>query len=407
MRLIESFCRGRASCWGLLISVSLFGLSCSKQESDKPKASSSSGGGAQAPSVAPIQPAPLISLGRSDEPDPATLSEEDKAWRVVLKACQPPEPPAAWQTQPPAEEEVQKWDRSNALLAGEAADKAKDFYTRYPNHAQAAEAKSRELEMLRVAAQLGNTNKLARLREVEEARLKDPALDEDERFELRVAQVQRAMVQKDAADHAAVLGEFEKGARELQKEFPKRPEPFAILLEVAQNSDADKARALAQEISTNTVPEEILDAAKELLKRLEAHGKPLTLKFKAVDGREVDLEKLKGKVVLVDFWATWCGPCVKELPNVKAAYEKLHEKGFEIVGISFDEDKDKLVNFTKKENMPWPQYFEAGGDNKFGREFNVVSIPTMWLVDKKGVLRDMNARGDLHAKVEKLLAEAQ
>ena len=407
MRLIQSFCRGRASCWGLLISVSLLGLSCSKQETDTPKRVSSGTPGSQTPAVAPIQPAPLVSLGKSDEPDPATLSEEDKSWLAVLKACQPPQPPAEWQTKPPAEAEVQKWDQSNAVLAGEAADKAKDFYTRYPNHAQAEEAHQREMEMLRVAVQLGSTNRLARLREVEEARLKDPALDEDEKFELRVAQVQRAVMQKDADGQAAALGEFEKGARELQKEFPKRPEPYAILLEVAQNSEAAKARALAQEISTNTVPDEILDAAKGLLKRLEAHGKPLTLKFKAVDGREVDLEKLKGKVVLVDFWATWCGPCVKELPKVKAAYDKLHEKGFEIVGVSFDEDKDKLVNFTKKENMPWPQYFEAGGDNKFGREFNVASIPTMWLVDRKGVLRDMNARDDLHAKAEKLLAEAQ
>src|SRR5688572_9111153 len=91
-------------------------------------------------------------------------------------------------------------------------------------------------------------------------------------------------------------------------------------------------------------------------------GKPLVLKFKATDERDVDLAKLKGKVVLVDFWATWCGPCMRELPNVKATYDKLHGKGFEIVGVSFDKEKGALAHVMKKEKMTWPQYFETKTD---------------------------------------------
>jgi thiol-disulfide isomerase/thioredoxin len=135
-------------------------------------------------------------------------------------------------------------------------------------------------------------------------------------------------------------------------------------------------------------------------------GKPLTMKFKALDGKDVDLSKLQGKVVLIDFWATWCGPCRAELPNVKKAYEKLHSKGFEIVGISFDRNKDTLQSFVKTENMPWPQYFDGlFWDNKIGKKYKVESIPSMWLVDKKGNLRDMAARGNLESRVEKLLQE--
>jgi thiol-disulfide isomerase/thioredoxin len=137
-----------------------------------------------------------------------------------------------------------------------------------------------------------------------------------------------------------------------------------------------------------------------------AIGQPLDIKFHSVDGKDVDLAKLKGKVVLVDFWATWCGPCVGEIPHVKAAYEKLNPKGFEIVGISLDNDKAKLEAFTKQQGMTWPQFCDGKGwKNSISTKYGIRSIPAMWLVDKKGNLVDKNGRQDLEAKVEKLLAE--
>ena len=135
--------------------------------------------------------------------------------------------------------------------------------------------------------------------------------------------------------------------------------------------------------------------------------KPMDLKFTAVDGREVDFAKLRGKVVLVDFWATWCGPCIAELPNIKKVYAEYHAKGFEIVGISLDreQDRQKLVDFCAKEQMPWPQHFDGKyWKNDIAVSYGITGIPAMFLLDQSGRLVATDARGPkLEADVRKLL----
>ncbi len=132
--------------------------------------------------------------------------------------------------------------------------------------------------------------------------------------------------------------------------------------------------------------------------------KPLDIKFTAVDGTKVDLTSLKGKVVLIDFWATWCPPCREEVPNVVAAYKKFHDKGFEVIGISLDQSKEKLLAYTKENGMVWPQYFDGKGwENEISSKYGIDGIPAMWLVGKDGKVVSTNAREDLEGQVEKLL----
>jgi thiol-disulfide isomerase/thioredoxin len=365
------------------------------------------------------KPTPPATISATENASPAVLpgdlldqmprSEADVAWAEVEKAAQPPEYPEEWSQKPPSKEDIAAFEKSNSGIAAKAADKAREFYTKYPKDARAEEAKQQEYRLLSVAVQLGATNRLKDVQALEAERLKDPNLDEDAKMELRMQQLQRGFAENKSEKQSENLENVEKSARTLQKEFPKRPEVQMILLNLAEGwlsqNDVEKSRKLAKEVAAAESTPDIQENAQALLKKLERVNKPLDIKFKAIDGREVDLQGMKGKVVLVDFWATWCGPCVKELPNVKAAYEKLKGKGFEIVGISFDQDQDKLESFVSREKMTWPQHFDASGKNKYGQEFGITGIPTMWLVDKKGNLRDLNAREDLASKVEKLLTE--
>ncbi len=137
-------------------------------------------------------------------------------------------------------------------------------------------------------------------------------------------------------------------------------------------------------------------------------GKPSPpLKFKALDGRDVDLEQLRGKVVLLDFWATWCPPCLEELPHVRGAYARYREQGLEIVGVSFDADRARLEEVVKRENITWPQYFDGGGrDAAPGKVFGIRHWPSMWLLDRNGVVRFISAGAGLDRKVSLLLEES-
>jgi len=134
-------------------------------------------------------------------------------------------------------------------------------------------------------------------------------------------------------------------------------------------------------------------------------GDEMKIAFTDLAGKEIDLAKMTDKVVLVDFWATWCGPCVAEMPNVVAAYAKYKDKGFEVVGISLDEDKAAVEKFIADKKMPWPQYFDGKGwGNEIAQRFGISGIPATFLVGKGGKIVASDLRGPaLEEAIEKAL----
>ena len=141
-------------------------------------------------------------------------------------------------------------------------------------------------------------------------------------------------------------------------------------------------------------------------RRLRLVGNTMGLEGKTLDGKSLDWEKYRGKVVLVDFWATWCGPCMAEVKNIKENYQKYHDKGFEVIGISLDKiSTQQLAEFVKKEAMPWTICRDADSPRHMAEHYGISGIPNMILVGRDGKVVSLRVRGSsLGPQIEKRFA---
>lgn len=115
-----------------------------------------------------------------------------------------------------------------------------------------------------------------------------------------------------------------------------------------------------------------------------------------LDGEPISLADYRGKVVLLDFWAVWCGPCLGEIPRIKAVYEKYHDEGFDVIGVSLDEDAAVLREFVKEKEIPWRQILDGDGfGGAFAKRYGIRSIPAPFLIDREGKVISVKARGNL------------
>ena len=139
-------------------------------------------------------------------------------------------------------------------------------------------------------------------------------------------------------------------------------------------------------------------------------GRPIPITGPLYDGGQFDVANWKGNVVLVDFWATWCGPCRALLPELQALHGRFQARGFEIVGVNLDEDRGALKKFLDESPLPWPNIVDAESpaEARMAKKYGIVGIPTTYLLDKEGKLVATNLHGEqLAAKIEELLGVAK
>lgn len=123
------------------------------------------------------------------------------------------------------------------------------------------------------------------------------------------------------------------------------------------------------------------------------------------DGKKLATTDYKGKVLMIDFWATWCPPCRAEVPDIVNIYKKFHTQGYEIIGVSLDYDTNKLTSFIKNYDMPWPQFCDQNGwTNSLVTKYGIDAIPATILIGKDGKIIDKNLLGpDLESAIQKAL----
>lgn len=143
-------------------------------------------------------------------------------------------------------------------------------------------------------------------------------------------------------------------------------------------------------------------------RRLGLVGNKMDVFGKTLEGKKFNWKKYRGKVVLVDFWATWCGPCLEELPNLKEAYEKYHKQGFEVVGVNLDDRRFAVERFLSRNDLPWVQLHQEEDGNALAEHYGINAIPFMALVGRDGKVISTEARGRrLQQQLEEIFGPAK
>lgn len=222
-----------------------------------------------------------------------------------------------------------------------------------------------------------------------------------------LAQIIAVMARAEAGKYADALDRFKElmdglGSSEQEEFALSFSETFAASAVAAGEIDA--ARRTYQTLA-ETFPDaiELKQRVEAELDRLDRVGKPIAnVEAQDLSGKTFRLSSLRGKYVLVDFWATWCGPCLVELPRLQEAHRRHRDAGLEIVSVSLDETRSAVVDFVKVRQLPWTQLHNSTAGADLVEAFGVTSIPASYLIDPDGTIIRLDLRG---SKLDAALAE--
>ncbi len=200
----------------------------------------------------------------------------------------------------------------------------------------------------------------------------------------------------------------EEKSRESLNLLPSSPIKLALLytyIETFAKKDSKKITTTAfesylsdQEPWAKVLDEKYLEMVATIKYKADPIGKLLPnhlANYRSIKGKSLDLNLFHGKYVLLDFWATWCLPCIAELPYLQEAYQNYQNKGFEIISISLDENEESFRNFISDRNIAWIQYYDGKGfRGDLVNAYGVTSIPVLYLIDPQGKTLSVNMRGE-------------
>jgi peroxiredoxin len=210
-------------------------------------------------------------------------------------------------------------------------------------------------------------------------------------------------------EYETMLDNTQLFARNIISQNPESPVAAYIYLmnffQEAEIEELDSIVTLFAPIKESEFVKTIEDRAEKLrVSVVGAQAPDFTLNN--ADGEQISLSSLQGKYVLIDFWASWCQPCMVELPNLIDLYDQYNDKGFEIFGVSLDRDRNAWVNTVDEKNMVWPNVWDMEGEEpaEAATLYGVTGIPHTVLLDKEGVIIAKNLRGEeLKNKLEEIL----
>lgn len=195
----------------------------------------------------------------------------------------------------------------------------------------------------------------------------------------------------------AIYGELIKGLEGAEQEEFATSFADALASEAAGAGQVDVARQVYETLLQKFGSESpaLRQKVKDDLARLDLVGKPApVLAVTDLNGRPVRLSDYQGKYVLIDFWATWCAPCLAELPRVQAAYQTYHDRGFEVLSVSLDETPEAVKDFLKTRKLPWRQVHNATSGGDLVASYGVSTIPATFLIDPEGKVARVDVRGE-------------